>query len=203
MIDRSSHPPPWQRHLPNLLTAARLASALLVVLLLAGDPSRLRLGLAAAVFILSSITDALDGWLARRWGVLSRFGRIADPLADKMLVLGTLVMLGSGELGARCGVPGLAVTIIVLREILVSGLRSAVESTGGDFSASVTGKLKMIVQAVLTPALVVLPAAAPGIAPTVGNVLAWIIAAVTAGSAGPYVLRAASMLGADKQEPDP
>lgn len=106
--------------LPNLLTLARIAAIPLLVAFAAqhtgwGD------GLAAILFALAAATDWLDGYLARRRRLLSEFGRMLDPIADKLLVTASLVLLaGSGTLSR----PGLyAALLILLREILVSGLR--------------------------------------------------------------------------------
>jgi cardiolipin synthase len=106
--------------LPNLLTLARIGAIPLLVLCAAqhtawGD------GCAGIIFALAAITDWLDGYLARRQRMLSEFGRMLDPIADKLLVTASLVLLaGSGRLST----PGLyAALLILLREILVSGLR--------------------------------------------------------------------------------
>lgn len=73
------------------------------------------------VFVVSSLTDLFDGWLARRQGTTSLFGAWLDPIADKALALSVLLMLmATGELG---GIHGLAVLVIVLREVLITGLR--------------------------------------------------------------------------------
>jgi CDP-diacylglycerol--glycerol-3-phosphate 3-phosphatidyltransferase len=102
---------------------------------------------AFCLFVLTAATDSLDGWLARRMGDVSVFGRIADPFVDKLLVLGSMVFL--------LGIPGIAqvlppwtVAVTLARELLVTVLRSAVESTGGNFQARAWGKAKMILQCV-------------------------------------------------------
>ena len=106
--------------LPNLLTLARIAAIPLLVAFAAqhtgwGD------ALAGILFALAALTDWLDGYLARRRRLLSEFGRMLDPIADKLLVTASLVLLaGSGRLSR----PGLyAALLILMREILVSGLR--------------------------------------------------------------------------------
>jgi CDP-diacylglycerol--glycerol-3-phosphate 3-phosphatidyltransferase len=103
---------------------------------------------AFAVFVVAAGTDGLDGWIARRLGEESVFGRIADPLVDKILILGSLLFL--------IGVPGIAPTVlppwtaavILFRELIVTALRSAVEGGGGNFQAAMAGKAKMVVQCV-------------------------------------------------------
>lgn len=109
-----------RNRIPNLLTLARL---LLVIPLCAAFwlPGGAAGWTALALFALAAITDGLDGWLARRWHAESDFGRWLDPIADKILVTAALVMLlGVGLLGPAGAI---AVTIIVGREVLVSGLR--------------------------------------------------------------------------------
>ena len=106
--------------LPNLLTLARIAAIPLLILCMAlrsdaGD------AFACLVFALAAITDYLDGAIARSRGQISAFGRMLDPIADKLLVGATLMMLaGTGRLGDWGVYPAIAV---MLREILVSGLR--------------------------------------------------------------------------------
>jgi len=101
--------------LPNILTFGRIAMIPLVVLaMLAGFNI-----LALIIFILASVTDFLDGYLARKYKVESKLGAMLDPIADKLLVAAVLILLAR-DLG---GFDTLAVIIILLREVLVSGLR--------------------------------------------------------------------------------
>src|SRR5271165_4940473 len=106
--------------LPNVLTLSRIAAIPVLVLLVATRSSACDLA-ACAVFTAAAITDYLDGHFARRWRQQSDFGRMLDPIADKLLVGATLMML-AGE--RRLGATGLyPAVVIMLREILVSGLR--------------------------------------------------------------------------------
>ena len=109
--------------IPNLLSLARLvATPVVVALLLWAPPNRLA---AAALFSLASITDYLDGYLARRWQVVSQFGVFCDLMADKLLVASTLIaMVGIGWCRAWM------VIVIVGRELVVSGLRSWAAAQG-------------------------------------------------------------------------
>ncbi|MET0483835.1 MAG: CDP-diacylglycerol--glycerol-3-phosphate 3-phosphatidyltransferase [Aestuariivirgaceae bacterium] len=106
--------------LPNLLTYARIAAvpAVVTCLLVGGNEAR---WLALGLFIAAGVTDFLDGYLARRWSQQSSLGRMLDPIADKLLVSATLLMLAADETIA--GLNLVAAIIILCREILVSGLR--------------------------------------------------------------------------------
>jgi cardiolipin synthase (CMP-forming) len=106
--------------LPNLLTYARIAAvpAVVACLLIGGDDAR---WLALGLFIAAGVTDFFDGFLARRWSQQSSLGRMLDPIADKLLVSATLLMLAADE--TIEGLNLVAAIIILCREILVSGLR--------------------------------------------------------------------------------
>jgi CDP-diacylglycerol--glycerol-3-phosphate 3-phosphatidyltransferase len=125
----------------NQLTVARTAAVPAVILLFAWDfPGHDYW--ATAVFAVAMLTDWLDGWWARRSGESSDLGRLLDPIADKILVLAALVMLVGRVL------PAWIVAAIVVREILVSGLRLAALQRGIVMSARDLGKLKTWSQAV-------------------------------------------------------
>jgi cardiolipin synthase len=114
---------PWA--LPNLLTYARIAAVPAVVACLyfqevPRNGEWLR-WVAVAIFIAAAVTDILDGYFARKWGELSSFGRMLDPIADKLLVASCLLMLTAD--GTIRGFSTWAAIVILCREILVSGLR--------------------------------------------------------------------------------
>lgn len=134
-------------NLPNLLTLARIAAIPVVVLLLMSD-SRQAGFWAAAIFGAAAITDWLDGWLARRWQIVTVLGKFLDPLADKLIVMAALIMLI--PLGR---VPAWAVFLILAREVTITGLRSIASSEGIVISASDLGKYKTIIQMVSIAAL--------------------------------------------------
>jgi CDP-diacylglycerol--glycerol-3-phosphate 3-phosphatidyltransferase len=208
-----------RRHLPNLLTVLRviLAGVFFVVLNLYRypDPYPRDLALWGAIFlfILAAVTDALDGYLARKWKVESTFGRILDPFCDKVLVLGSFIYLSGPrfvipEAAARgdfwdmsSGVYPWMVVVMLGRELLVTSLRDQVESTGVKFPARTFGKLKMILQSVGVPVILAMVYLLPHLSG--GNQillersrdgLVYAIVIVTVLSGLPYVRAAASIL---------
>jgi CDP-diacylglycerol---glycerol-3-phosphate 3-phosphatidyltransferase len=134
-------------NLPNSLTIARIFLVpLLVVVMLTKFEGRLVLGLpvelvAAAIFGLASLTDWLDGYLARRRKQVTRIGQVLDPIADKLLISATLVSLVQLDLA-----PAWMVSVIIGRELAVTGLRNVAYSRGLSMPASGLGKLKMASQ---------------------------------------------------------
>ncbi|MFM8979582.1 MAG: CDP-alcohol phosphatidyltransferase family protein [Planctomycetia bacterium] len=102
---------------------------------------------AFGLFVLTALTDVVDGHIARTRGEVSVFGRIADPLVDKLLVLGTMAVLVSLP-GVREVLPAWVVLLVLARELIVTGLRAAVEGNGHSFGATAAGKLKMLAQCV-------------------------------------------------------
>jgi CDP-diacylglycerol--glycerol-3-phosphate 3-phosphatidyltransferase len=212
------------RHVPNILTLSRLMLAVAFFVVLSpwqyekspaprGYAIDWWLFSAAVLFIVAAITDAVDGHLARRWGVVSVFGRVMDPFADKLLIIGAFILLaGRGFMMSvedKTPVPMSAVTpwmvlVILGRELLVTSMRAVIESSGGSFAATASGKLKMILQSICIPVILFLlsfPATAPH---TVGNLilplwsyrsiqaLVWVTVAVTIWSGIPYALRASA-----------
>jgi CDP-diacylglycerol--glycerol-3-phosphate 3-phosphatidyltransferase len=127
-------------NLPNLLTVFRiLLIPVLVTALLGETPGGDKL--AAAVFALASITDYLDGWIARRRKSESNFGKLMDPLADKLLVTAALVALVSLD-----RVAAWVAMVIIAREFAVTGMRTVAMEQGHVVPASIWGKLKTVVQ---------------------------------------------------------
>ena len=82
-----------KENIPNILTIGRILFIPIFVLFLSFGESPLLHGVAAIIFSLASITDYLDGYLARKWGVVSNFGKFADPMADKLLVMSAFIIL--------------------------------------------------------------------------------------------------------------
>lgn len=125
-------------NLPNKLTLLRilLVPVFLVFMYL---PIPFQYSLALVVFALASITDALDGHIARKHKLITTFGKFADPLADKVLVLAALAAFADVD---TIPVNGIVVTIIAAREFLVSGLRLVTAEKGVVVAAGIWGKLK-------------------------------------------------------------
>jgi len=130
------------RYIPNLLTVTRILVTPLLLLLLT-VPSQEGQASALALFVLASLSDYYDGVLARRFQVRSRLGQYLDPLADKILVLGTFGMLAFEEPSL---VPWWAVAVIAIRDVAVTGLRSWVEAWGKTLHTYRVAKLKTMIQ---------------------------------------------------------
>ena len=130
-------------NLPNKLTMLRVAAIPAVVALLYIDSGACRIA-AAAVFILACVTDWLDGYVARRQGIVTDFGKFLDPVADKLLVLCTLITLsGLGQL------PAWVCVIVIFRELMVDGLRLVAVQKGVVIAAGKLGKIKTTLQMIL------------------------------------------------------
>ncbi|MFO0724689.1 MAG: CDP-diacylglycerol--glycerol-3-phosphate 3-phosphatidyltransferase [Myxococcota bacterium] len=135
--------------LPNLLTYLRVLGIPGVLILMSVDTPRYAF-FASLVFALASVTDALDGYIARRYNLGSVLGKFLDPLADKLLVLAVLLMLL--DLGR---VPVWAALIIIGREMTITGLRSVAAAEGIVIAARDLGKTKTAFQLVGLWALIV------------------------------------------------
>jgi CDP-diacylglycerol---glycerol-3-phosphate 3-phosphatidyltransferase len=137
-------------NLPNYITLSRIAAIPLIVWILTthyfGAPGDTRrVVLASGLFILASITDGVDGYLARRRGQITTMGMLLDPLADKLMIAALYITLAQL-------IPAIVsvwvVIIIIGREFLISGLRSIAASEGFTIEASELGKFKMVIQIV-------------------------------------------------------
>jgi CDP-diacylglycerol--glycerol-3-phosphate 3-phosphatidyltransferase len=127
-------------NLPNTLTMARIL-VIPLVLVFVYHESRVNSFIAACLFAAASITDFFDGWLARRMGLITVVGKFLDPLADKLLVTSTLIMLV--PLGR---IPAWVVVLLLARELTITGLRSIASSEGLVIDASQEGKWKTAFQ---------------------------------------------------------
>ena len=137
-------------NLPNSITLSRIAAVpVLIWALSAHSPFHGAHGeqeiFASAIFILASITDGLDGYLARKRGQITTLGMLLDPLADKLMVSAAFIVLVAYNPGV---VPPWIAVLIIGREFLVNGLRSIAVSEGFTIQASEIGKLKTVIQIV-------------------------------------------------------
>ena len=143
-------------NLPNSITLSRIASVPLLIWALSPHfPTHGFAGeqeiLASAIFIAASITDGVDGYLARRRGQITTLGMLLDPLADKLMVAAAFILLV--QYNPRVMHPWIAV-LVIGREFLVSGLRSIAASEGFTIEASELGKLKTVTQIVAVVAAI-------------------------------------------------
>jgi CDP-diacylglycerol---glycerol-3-phosphate 3-phosphatidyltransferase len=181
-------------NLPNLITLSRLILAFLLFALIATGGWWIT---SAVLFVFAATTDALDGYLARRYGQITVLGRILDPFVDKIIVCGTFIFLMKPPGDLDAGVSAWIVTTIIGREMFVSTLRGLLEKEGKDFSASFSGKAKMALQCVavtlclasLSPALNELP-----MFQTLRDVVLIAAVVVTVWSGLIYVFRGAALL---------
>ena len=179
---------------PNVLSAARLAISIGCFAAI----ERSAWGQALGLFLAAALTDWVDGWWARRFGQISRLGRIFDPLVDKVLVCGAFVLLAARGGGSAIA-PWMAV-VVVVRELVVTAVRAEMERTGHDFSAGLSGKLKMVLQCAavaLELAARQWPEAAPGGVglPAAASVATWAAVVTTAWSGIEYLVKAARIAG--------
>lgn len=131
-------------NLPNQLTVARCGLSGVFVALMSW-PTAATLTAAYLVFTAAAITDHYDGKLARRYGMVSNFGKLMDPLADKVLMVAAFVMMRDLP---ELWVPGWAVVVILAREFLVTGARALVAADGVVIGANAYGKAKTVFQMV-------------------------------------------------------
>jgi len=140
---------------PNLITSARFLLSLIIFALLPMGEYFVSL----VLFIIAAGTDWVDGYLARRNNQVTQLGRILDPFCDKIIICGMFILIAvemtklqalgkleSMETGAFHIIQGWMAVVVVGREILVTALRGFIEQHGGDFSANMPGKLKMVFQ---------------------------------------------------------
>ncbi len=171
-------------NIPNLLTFLRVAMIPLFVLAFLSE--NISSWFALAIFVIAAITDALDGYIARKQNIVTDLGKLMDPLADKLMVMSAFICF------TAAGVLHPAVTIIIMsREFLVTGLRSIASSKGRVIAADIWGKLKTISQD--TAAIVILVWKCSPIFPNLLSVIAyacvWIMTLLTIFSAVNYCIK--------------
>ncbi len=182
---------------PNMLSAARLGLAIVLFVTIEQEWYRA----ALTLFIVAASTDWVDGWWARRFNQVSRLGRIFDPLVDKVIICGGYVLLAAD---AETSIAAWMAVVVVVRELVVTAVRAEMERAGHDFSAALTGKLKMVLQCAAV-ALEMAARAWPGwepaaILPAVGSlrqlatVVSWAAVIVTVWSGLEYLVAARGLL---------
>ena len=142
-------------HLPNAITISRILLIPVFVLFFL-EPTPYRSIMAAAVFGLAALTDAVDGYVARRWGHVTRLGKLLDPIADKLLVLTALLLVVDFD-----QVEAWVDIVLAGRELAVTGLRGVSAREGIILAAEATGKAKMAAQ-VVAILFLILDEAVPG-----------------------------------------
>jgi CDP-diacylglycerol---glycerol-3-phosphate 3-phosphatidyltransferase len=162
-------------NLPNVLTLMRILAVPVIVVALLGETPNGD-ALAAGVFALAAFSDGLDGYIARRRRDVTTFGKLMDPLADKLLIVAALVSLVSlGRLAAWVAM------VIIARELAVTGLRAVAVEQGVVISASWLGKLKTALQVAAVFALIIWNPS-----PLAVDVLVYVAVAVTVISGADY-----------------
>lgn len=168
-------------NLPNTLTVIRIAMVPIVVLLMHFTSPSACLA-AALVFVAASLTDLVDGYLARRMNLVTALGKFLDPLADKLLVVSALVMLV-----AQGVIPAWATILIIARELTVTGLRAIAAQGGTVIAADRYGKLKTVSQSIAL-GLLILRHPLAGFDPIIPGLVCFYAAVVlTVLSGGKYV----------------
>jgi len=182
-------------NLPNALTVARIVAVPLLIAVFY-LPAPAANWVALAVFVAASLTDWLDGWLARRWDQGSDFGKVLDPIADKLLVAAALFMLAAFD---RLSIPSIVAAIAILgREILVSGLREFLAGRA-TLPVTVLAKWKTAAQ-MIALCFLMLGAAAPwGIpAQRIGEIALWLAALLTLWTGWDYFRRGLEFMAKPK-----
>jgi CDP-diacylglycerol--glycerol-3-phosphate 3-phosphatidyltransferase len=183
-------------HLPNLLTFGRIALIPLIVVLLR-DEGAVGGALAAAAFFVASLSDYFDGYLARRYRLSTNLGKLLDPLADKLLVAGILIMLVGMQREPKP--PSWLVVVIVGRELAVTGLRAIASGEGIVLPAEELGKYKTILQVFALHGLLLHFTYFHVNCHVVGMYFLWISTAVSLWSGAAYTVRVARQIR-DRQE---
>lgn len=186
--------PLW--NIPNILSLARLPLAVMLFVAISYEQWAIGLG----IFALATLTDWLDGWWARKYGPLTPIGRNLDPLTDKVLIGGAFIYLLSVP---EAGLMPWMVTVVICRELLITGLRGIVEATGKTFGADWFGKLKTVLQSAAIIGILLLQTVRglPAMSNTVSIlepvqiVLLYAMLAATIGSAVQYTIKAVKLLG--------
>lgn len=172
-------------NLPNKLTLLRIiAIPVFIVVLMIGHRY-----IATIIFIAAALTDMLDGHIARKYDLVTNFGKLMDPLADKLLVMSALVCLV--ELGQAAG---WMVIVILAREFAVTGLRQVAAAEGIVIAAGITGKIKTITQMIAIPLLLLDNWPCRYIGLPLDQIFLWIAVAMTIISGVEYIVKNKQLL---------
>ncbi len=139
-------------NLPNKITMIRIVLIPFFVFFMLTEFVPYSRYIAAVVFIVASLTDTLDGYLARKYNLVSNFGKFIDPLADKLLVCSALICFAAIP---ENPMPAWGVIVIISREFIISGFRLVASDSGVVIAASWWGKVKTVVQMVMSVLLIV------------------------------------------------
>lgn len=169
-------------NLPNKLTIARVLMIPFFVFFALVDvvPGYTKY-IAVLIFILASFTDLLDGKIARKYNLITNFGKFMDPLADKLLVCSALICMVEKAL-----LPSWMVIVIISREFIISGFRLVASDNGVVIAASYWGKFKTVFQMLM---IIVLLLEFGGIFDLIGQILTWISLILTVVSLIDYLLK--------------
>lgn len=173
---------------PNQLTLFRIAAVPIIIILML-FPNRVCTLIAGLVFSAAAITDYFDGFLARKKGLVTTLGKVMDPVADKLLVSSSFIMLT-----AQGWVPAWVACIIIGRELAVTGLRNIIAEKGEDVSASNLGKYKTGFQiAAIIPLMIHYRFLGLDVQ-VIGNFFLWGALVFTIWSGADYFIRSRSLL---------
>ena len=197
------------RYVPNLITLLRLALTVVFFFTLnINDNTNFerQMWVGFIVFLIATLSDILDGYLARRWKAESAFGRVVDPFVDKILICGAFIFFSSNHFIAAAvrtdkffqpsyiitGVEPWMVVVLIAREFLITSIRGLAEAQGADFRSDWAGKIKMFTQSVAASAVLVDLAldSRVGWVHVTRDVAIWTTLVVTVLSAITYILRA-------------
>ncbi len=167
-------------NLPNKLTMFRVILIPFFVLFMLVDITNMDKWIALAIFIIASLTDLLDGKIARKYNLVTNFGKFMDPLADKLLVCSALICLVE-----MAKLPAWMVIVIIAREFIISGFRLIASDNGVVIAASYWGKFKTTFQMVMICLLI----ADIGAISIITNVIVWIALVLTVVSLIDYLLK--------------
>lgn len=175
-------------NLPNKLTVLRVIMIPFFVFFLlweGGQNQTFRL-ISLAIFIVASLTDLLDGKIARKYNLVTDFGKFMDPLADKLLVCSALICLVSMD-----RLPAWMVIVIISREFIISGFRLVASDNGVVIAASYWGKFKTTFQMLM---IIVLFLDLGGIFDLIGQILTWAALILTVVSLVDYLVKNKSVI---------